>query len=75
MYSVVLQAKKVSTYKYKHVLPFNYPCTKPVFFFKKKKLTETTLVIIQERDSVCKFSKEHLVTRTILALGNPRVKI
>lgn len=43
--------------------------------FLKKKMTETTLVIIQERDSVCKFSKEHLITRTILALGNPRVKI
>lgn len=43
--------------------------------FLKKKLTETTLVIIQERDSVCKFSKEHLITCTILALGNPRVKI
>lgn len=73
MYSVVLQAKKVSTYKYKYVLPFNYPCTKPVFL-KKKKLTETTLVIIQKRDSVCKFSKEHLITGTVLALGNPRVK-
>lgn len=45
-----------------------------LFFFLKKKLTETMLVIIQKRDSVCKFSKEHLITGTVLALGNPRVK-